>query len=79
MRPISCSETSVRNYHYTLRNSQNGAVLDIDVCCNSMRKSVVIHVNTCNLFDATDILKSILFYTCILVVFLHISNIISHN
>jgi hypothetical protein len=34
---------------------------------------------TCNLFDATNILKFILIYTRILAVCLHVSNIISHN
>jgi len=35
--------------------------------------------NTCNLFNATNILKFILFYTRILAVYLHVSNIISYN
>ena len=43
------------------------------------QKMITIRTNTCNLFQFTNVLPCILFNTCILALFLHISNTISHN
>jgi hypothetical protein len=46
--------------------------------CIWTTKHITIHTNTHNLFQSTNILPRNLFNTCILALYLHISNIISH-
>jgi len=43
------------------------------------QKMITICMNACNLFQVTNVLPRILFNTCVLALFLEISNTISHN
>jgi len=51
---------------------------DTDVCIRTT-KSIMIYMDTHNLFQATNILSYHLFDTCILASYLHISDTISYN
>jgi len=51
---------------------------DIDVCIRTT-KSIMIYMDTHNLFQATNILSCHLFDKCILALYLHISDKISYN
>jgi len=74
MRPICRPETPVRNHHYKWHNSPEWrSIQHRCFIAFNLEKVFAIHKYTCNLFDATNILKFILFYMFILAVYLYLS------
>ena len=51
MGPMGCSKTSLRNYHYTLRIAQKGAVLRLsfDTMSTEMKHDLLLFPDTVNL------------------------------